>query len=581
MVDSGVCLTITGYAAFSPEAKIVVSQGGELVIDGGHLTKACPQLWRGIILAENSVFRNNETDILFAPFKNEWNGNELPYAGSFEKCQFITTDALYELTKPKAHVEIKDIYEVRFLGCIFKNESDIYYFPHTVRGTGISGIDAQFMLGKYCNTPQTVPCISLDTCKFIGLEYGIKALNSHSIRTLNIQDLKFENNLLGISISGINNLSILSNTITCPPNITGISPERFTGGLFLEGCNDYHIEDNYIYGKLDTGIVSSTPSCYGMGVKNSGPRNNEIYNNSFFKLKVGIYSIGENRDRDTLGLCLKCNDMYFNLNDFIVVAEENPPLGSHQGINKYQGNPNDSISDNAPAGNIFSYFSSPADHETLHNYNYLNAGEDLWYVHHRRQLNPLTHPLDSNYTPETIQLKEWVDLQYEKDSACPSGIYGGGLKIYYDPRLTIYEADNHISDLISLMNQPIHSQNWPKIYSGNFHSLIRELEETYDQGYIITGYIQLPYGFSRYIYLIKTDINGNILWNKKFGDSIHKYYASNAEITIDNGLIISGATTKYSSGDFDPVFIKTDVYGEIEWCRVLKCPDVNYGTDVI
>lgn len=134
---------------------------------------------------------------------------------------------------------------------------------------------------------------------------------------------------------------------------------------------------------------------------------------------------------------------------------------------------------------------------------------------------------------------------------------------------------------VNLMDQPIHSQNWPKIYSGNFHSLISELEETNDQGYIITGYIQLPYGFSKYIYLIKTDINGNILWNKKFGDSIHKYYASNAEITIDNGLIISGATTKYSSGDFDPVFIKTDVCGEIEWCRVLKCPDVNYGTDVI
>jgi len=497
MIDSGVCLTITSYVAFSPEAKIVVKQGGELIIDGGHLTKACPELWRGIevlgsdtvqyfdeyfgkiivenaavieyakngianhcvlcdpnytgsggiIHAENSIFRNNETDILLAPFKNEWDGHELPYSGVFEKCQFVTTNELYEVTTPKAHIEIKDIYGVQFLGCLFINESDINFFPHVVRGTGISGIDAQFYLGKYCNTPQTIPCVDLDTCKFIGLEYGIKALNCHSVRTLNIQEIIFENNLLGVSLSGIHNLSILSNNILCPSKITGISAERFTGGLFLEGCNDYHIEDNYIYSDPDTNLFTSTPSCYGLGVKNSGPRNNEIYNNRFLKLTVGIYCIGENRDRDTLGLCLKCNDMYYNLNDFVVVAEEDPPTGSHQGINKYQGNPNDSISDNAPAGNIFSYFSSSADHENLRNYNYLNEGENLWYVHHRRQLNPLTHPLDSNYTKETIELKGWTLLGYEKETACPTGLLEDSLKSYTDPRLSILNADYHITFL--------------------------------------------------------------------------------------------------------------------------------------
>lgn len=135
--------------------------------------------------------------------------------------------------------------------------------------------------------------------------------------------------------------------------------------------------------------------------------------------------------------------------------------------------------------------------------------------------------------------------------------------------------------LVNLMNQPIHSQNWPKIYGGNFHSFISELEESYDHGFVLTGWINSPYAFSRFISLIKIDINGSILWYKKFGDLTHQYYASNSEITIDNGLIISGATTKYSSGDFDPVFIKTNVCSEIEWCRVLKSPDLNYGTDVI
>jgi hypothetical protein len=507
-IDSGACLTIRSYAAFAPEARITVLPGGQLILDSAYLTKVCPELWGGIevwgidtvqyfdqyfgridisnnsviefartavsnycsrcsynamqsggiIHAENSTFRNNERDVVLAPFKNEWDHHELPYSGVFEKCQFITTNELYDITSPVAHAEIKDIYGAQFLGCVFKNESDINFFPHVTRGTGISGIDAQFYLGKYCNTPQTIPCVDLDTCKFIGLEYGIKALNCHTLRTLNIQDLIFENNLLGISLSGIHNLSILSNDILCPTKITRINPERFIGGLFLEGCNDYHIEDNYIYSKPDTGSMTGTTSCYGIGVKNSGPRNNEIYNNRFLKLNIGIYCIGENKDRDTLGLCLKCNDMYYNSNDFVVVADTNPPSGSHQGINKYQGNPNDSMSYVAPAGNTFTYFSSPADHEDLRNYNYYNACEDIWYIHHNSE-NPRVVPLDSNYTRETIELKGWQLLQYQKDSACPSGIYGGGLKNYYDPRLTISEADNQISALTSQLNELVDGGN--------------------------------------------------------------------------------------------------------------------------
>jgi hypothetical protein len=488
-IDSGACLTIRSYAAFAPEARITVLPGGHLILDSAFLTKACPELWGGIevwgsdtvqyfdqyfgridilnnsviefaktgvanycsrcsynamqsggiIHAENSTFRNNERDVVLAPFKNEWDNHELPYAAFFGKCRFITTNALYEYTNPKIHVEIKDIYEAQFLGCIFGNESDVNFFPHVIRGTGISGIDAQFFLGKYCNTPLIIPCTDLDTCKFIGLEYGIKALNCLSFRTLNIQDLIFENNLLGLSLSGINNLSIVSNNIHCPNKISGISPERFIGGIFMEGCNGYHVEDNDIYGNMDSSFVTTVSRCYGMGVKNTGPRNTEIYNNRLAKLSVGIYCIGENRDRDSVGLCLKCNDMYGNLNDFVVVAEANPPSGSHQGINKYQGNPNDSISDVAPAGNTFTYFSSPADHQNIKNYNFFNAGEKIWYIHHNSDAY-IVRPSDSNYTRSTIELKGWQLLQYKKDTACPSTLNGGSLKNYFDQRLTISEA---------------------------------------------------------------------------------------------------------------------------------------------
>jgi hypothetical protein len=125
------------------------------------------------------------------------------------------------------------------------------------------------------------------------------------------------------------------------------------------------------------------------------------------------------------------------------------------------------------------------------------------------------------------------------------------------------------------------AQSWPKIYGDNFHSLIDNLGETYDNAFILSGFTYNNNGYNEFIWIIKIDINGNILWDKKIGDRIRQYWLSNSEITLDNGLIISGGTTKYSSGDYDPLFVKTDVCGEIEWCQVLRSPDQNYGTDIL
>jgi len=58
----------------------------------------------------------------------------------------------------------------------------------------------------------------------------------------------------------------------------------------------------------------------------------------------------------------------------------------------------------------------------------------------------------------------------------------------------------------------LRGQEWPKIYGDNFHSTARNIKEDYDKGYLITGYA--GYGnlnVSKWGWLIKTDINGNII----------------------------------------------------------------------
>ena len=174
--------------------------------------------------------------------------------------------------------------------------------------------------------------------------------------------------MLAISLSGIDYTSLLSNQIECPIGTAGISPDRFIGGIFLEGCHGYLIENNNIHGRIDTSSVGGTKQYYGIGVKNSGLDFNKIYNNQLESLKVGIYALGENRGSRS-GLCLTCNDMISNTNDFVVDSIVNHPLGEQQGIYQYQGDPQDSVSVSAPAGNVFSDMPSPADENTLSRFN--------------------------------------------------------------------------------------------------------------------------------------------------------------------------------------------------------------------
>ncbi len=116
----------------------------------------------------------------------------------------------------------------------------------------------------------------------------------------------------------------------------------------------------------------------------------------------------------------------------------------------------------------------------------------------------------------------------------------------------------------------IHSfcQDWIKQYGNGLNANAYYIIESYDLGYLIAAQIQ----YGKYLWIIKTDINGEILWDKKIGtgQESHSFSPMNIEQTLDNGYIISGSTTKY--GSFDAFIMKLNSCAEIEWCKVLITP---------
>ena len=105
---------------------------------------------------------------------------------------------------------------------------------------------------------------------------------------------------------------------------------------------------------------------------------------------------------------------------------------------------------------------------------------------------------------------------------------------------------------------------WEKTFSGNGKSKGYSLDITNDNGYIITGKTNLNAGD---IWLLKTDENGTLLWEKTFGGKYNDIGYS-VQTTDDGGYIITGYIGDYWLGDV--WLIKTDAYGNLQW-------DKNFG----
>ena len=94
-------------------------------------------------------------------------------------------------------------------------------------------------------------------------------------------------------------------------------------------------------------------------------------------------------------------------------------------------------------------------------------------------------------------------------------------------------------------------------------------KQTNDGGYIICGAnISINGGFIKYSWLMKTDISGNIVWDKTFGDTVSRQSASCVEQTTDGGYVFVGNLTTYIPPGYSEIILtKTNSLGDMLWTR--------------
>ena len=104
---------------------------------------------------------------------------------------------------------------------------------------------------------------------------------------------------------------------------------------------------------------------------------------------------------------------------------------------------------------------------------------------------------------------------------------------------------------------------WEKTYGGAGGDYGYSVAATPDGGYVITGATwSFGDGKFAYVYLLKVDGFGNLLWEKIVGGDMRDHGYSVA-VAPDGGYIIGAITLSFDVGGIDFYLIKTDANGNL------------------
>jgi hypothetical protein len=120
---------------------------------------------------------------------------------------------------------------------------------------------------------------------------------------------------------------------------------------------------------------------------------------------------------------------------------------------------------------------------------------------------------------------------------------------------------------------------WDQNYGGPSYEEGNYVEQTTDGGYIVVGET-FSYGAGSYdIYLVKTDSAGNMIWDKTFGGT-NGDFGYCVQQTNDGGYILTGVTKSFGSGYEDVYLVKTDNNGNKVWDKTFRGILDNWGNSV-
>ncbi len=123
------------------------------------------------------------------------------------------------------------------------------------------------------------------------------------------------------------------------------------------------------------------------------------------------------------------------------------------------------------------------------------------------------------------------------------------------------------------------NEQWRRTFGGTMDDYGKAVQQTPDGGYILTGSIETLGLNGIDLLLIKTNSVGTMQWSKNFNKN-EEDYGEAVIRTSDGGYIIAGWTYFGDNDNIDVWLIKTDANGNMQWNRTYHKADEDYGFSV-
>ncbi len=120
---------------------------------------------------------------------------------------------------------------------------------------------------------------------------------------------------------------------------------------------------------------------------------------------------------------------------------------------------------------------------------------------------------------------------------------------------------------------------WTQTYGGSSEDVGRDVQETSDGGFIITGFTWSFGPDMRNVYIVRTDSVGDTLWTRTYGGPGTD--AGNSVIeTFSGNYVIAGETDSFGAGESDVYLLMVDENGDTLWTGTYGGLDEDSGISI-
>ena len=121
--------------------------------------------------------------------------------------------------------------------------------------------------------------------------------------------------------------------------------------------------------------------------------------------------------------------------------------------------------------------------------------------------------------------------------------------------------------------------SWEKSYGASITNIVRSIQQTADEGYIVAGRTQLSPEYNGDAWVLKLDPLGDISWQKTYGGSSVDGVTT-IQQTADEGFIMAGWTSSFGVRDADMWVLKLGSDGDVSWQKTYGGDGEDYPVSI-